>query len=142
MIAAASHAAAVRRSDDHRNAELTRRAIANLGGFGHEQVEARKDKVDELDFSDWLETVERHADCGTDDAGFGQWRVDDAIRSELVDESFGDQKDSAANADVLAQDDHILVALHLLHQRGLERLHHRGLGFLGCLHCCHQFLRP
>ena len=49
-------------------------------------------------------------------------RVDDALRAEPLEQAGGDPKRAAVDADVLAQDEDPLVALHLLPERVVDRL--------------------
>ena len=49
-------------------------------------------------------------------------RVDHPLRPEAVEQAIGDEVRAAVDADVLAQDDDRLVALHLFGHRGAQRL--------------------
>ena len=66
-----------------------------------------------------------------DDADLGDRRVDDALLAELVDQSVGDLERSAVRADVFADAEDVLVALHLLEQRLANRLEVGDLGHQG-----------
>src|SRR5438128_1754687 len=91
-------------------------------------VEALKGEARELDLADGLEAVEGHADGGPDDGCFGQRAVDDALGTELPLQIIGHAEDAAVHADVLAQDEHVSVALHRLEEGEVERLDHVQLG--------------
>ena len=69
-----------------------------------------------------------------DDERLAQRRVHHAVAAELVEEPVGGQEDAALSADILAQDDHRLVATHLVGQRLADRLDQRPDG--------HRQLRP
>ena len=64
---------------------------------------------------------ERRADRGADDRRLGDRRVDDPLLAELVVQPFGDLERAAVGADVLADDEDALVALHLLGERLADR---------------------
>src|SRR5206468_163306 len=100
---------------------LLRRVVLDL-------VEALEGEPGELDLADGLEAVERHADGGADDGGLRERAVDHALRAELALEVIGDAENATVHADVLAEDQHGGVALHLLQEREVERLHHVELG--------------
>ena len=78
----------------------------------------------ELDLGHRLVAGDGHADGEAHDARFGQRRVDDALLAEALDQALGHAEDAAVLADVLAQDDHPGVALHLLLERLVDGLHH------------------
>src|SRR5207253_70150 len=63
-----------------------------------------------------------------DDRRFRDWRVDDAVAAELLDEAIGHAEHTAADADVLPKQDVALVAPELREQRVVDRLHVRLLG--------------
>ena len=51
--------------------------------------------------------------------GFTQRRIDDTIASKSFLQSVGDAEDAAVEADVFAEDDDAIVALHLLRRARL-----------------------
>src|SRR3989454_6314960 len=51
-----------------------------------------------------------------------------SLGAELSLEVIGDAEDATVHADVLAEDQHVWVALHFLQEREVERLHHVELG--------------
>src|SRR6185436_3444970 len=69
-------------------------------------------------------TPTRHAqsDGGAEDAGFGERRVETAIRSEAVAESRGRSEDSACTSDVLSHHHHRRVTLELDVEAVVDRL--------------------
>ena len=91
-------------------------------------VEALERESRELDLADGLEAVERHPDGGADDRGLRERAVDDALGAEFTLQIVGHAEDAAVDADVLAQDEHVLVAVHLLEERLVQRLDHVQLG--------------
>src|SRR6266508_6777316 len=122
------HAAAIGHAYHHLALEaplgaraVTRRMVLDL-------VKALEGEARELDLADGLEAVEGHADGGPDDGCFGQRAVDDALGTELPLQIIGHAEDAAVHADVLAQDEHVSVALHRLEEGEVERLDHVQLG--------------
>src|SRR2546426_3816160 len=124
MVLERADPAPVGHADDHLAVEASLRAHAVAGGVVLDLMEALEAEAGELDLADGLEAVERHADRGADDGRFGQRAVDDALAPELAVQVLGDSEDAAVHADVLADDDDVLVALHLLEQRQVEGLDH------------------
>src|SRR2546425_12759756 len=122
MVLERADPAPVGHADDHLAVEASLRAHAVAGGVVLDLMEALEAEAGELDLADGLEAVERHADRGADDGRFGQRAVDDALAPELAVQVLGDSEDAAVHADVLADDDDVLVALHLLEQRRLRAL--------------------
>ena len=102
---AAEDAAAIRRADHHRQMPFAGRAVAHLGAFGDDLVEAGVDVVGELDLGDGAQAVGGHADGDGDDAVLADRRIEGALLAELLLEVLGDPEDSAEIADVLAEDD-------------------------------------
>src|SRR5207247_11229762 len=69
--------------------------------------------------------VHRPADRGTDDHRFAQWGVDHPVLAELREQPVGGEEHAALQADVLAKEDHGLVAPHLLGHRLADGLDER-----------------
>jgi hypothetical protein len=97
-------------------------------------VERRIDEVGELNFRDRPQPLHRHADRDTHDRRLGERRIDDAVGPELFEKPLGNEKDIAADADVLAQDQGPFVGA----QRRLQRRPH---GF-DVVHHCHGSNAP
>src|SRR5216117_2322555 len=100
-----AYAAAVGHADDHRHVEAALRARAVARDVVLDLVETLEGEAGELDLAHGLEPVQRHADGGADDAGFGERTVDHALAAELAVQVLGDAEDAAVDADVLAEDD-------------------------------------
>ncbi len=75
-------------------------------------VEGAADEVHELKFGDGTHTGERRSEGRAYDGGFGDGRVDDALGAEAVDETVGDFKSPAVDADVFAEAEDGGVAVH------------------------------
>jgi hypothetical protein len=77
----------------------------------------------------------RGAHAHPDDRVLGDRGVSHAPVAEVGEQSVGDLEGAVEDADVLAHEDHRLVALHLLAQRLVERLavaHHRHRQVSSC----------
>ena len=121
MVEGAADAAAVGRADDHRHIPIAGGAVPEEGGLVDDLIEGGMDEIRKLHLGDRDEVVERHAQRQTDDRGLGQRRVDHAQLAELLVEPIGGQEDAPLGTDVLAHDDHALVALHLAADRVANR---------------------
>ena len=64
----------------------------------------------------------RHADRGAHDAGFGQRRIDDPLRTEVLLQTLGDAEDAAELSDVLTDEDDLRVVLHGFAHSGRDGL--------------------
>ena len=78
----------------------------------------------ELDLGHRVVAGDGHADGHPHDARLGQRRVDDPLLAEPLHQPVGDPEHPAVPAHVLAQDDDLGVALHLLQQRLVDGVHH------------------
>src|SRR2546422_4634135 len=123
-----ANASPVWHADHHRDVKASLRARPVARAVVLDLVEALEGEARELDLADGLEAVEGHADGGPDDGRFGQRAVDDALGTELPLQIIGHAEDAAVHADVLAQDEHVSVALHCLEEGEVERLDHVELG--------------
>ena len=122
MVVPAFDAAADRHPHHERGRILAARTVAELGELIHDLIEGRVDVVAELDLGNGAETVKRHADRGPNDARFGERRVDAAIGPELFLKPDRGPEDAAETPDVLAENDHPLVATHLEPKRVVHGL--------------------
>jgi hypothetical protein len=82
----------------------------------------------ELDLRHRHEAVHGQADRRADDAGLGQRRVHHPVAAEPLEEALGDAEDAAVESDVLAEQDHPLVGLHLLDEGEVDGLHEGQVG--------------
>lgn len=85
-------------------------------GIVHELVEAARHEIGELHLSHGAQAVNGGANGVADDGRFGKGRFPDALFAKFVDQTFGDAKGAAIDADVLAEQKHVLVARHFLAQ--------------------------
>src|SRR2546426_9018031 len=124
MVLERSNTASVGHANHHRDVEASLRAHPVARTVVLDLVEALEGEAGELDLADGLEAVERHADGGADDGRLGERAVDDALGAVRPLQIVGHAEDAAVHADVLAEDEHVPVALHLLEERQVERLDH------------------
>ena len=122
---AAEDAAAGRHAHHDRAGELAVRAVAQARRFRDDLVVGRVDVVGELDFDARPQPVGGHADRRADDAGFVDRRVEAARSCRISACRPCVQRNTPPKiADILAEDDDVLVALHR-HVHGVaDRLDH------------------
>ena len=99
-------------------------------------MHGRPDVVEELNLNDWLHAARGVANGATDNIGFSQRRVEDALGTELVLKSRGELEDAAFSLDfrerlrtagvchVLAIDDDAGVTAHLVVEAGIDEVGH------------------
>src|SRR5262249_1268509 len=84
--------------------------------FGHEVgdlVERAHDEIDKLHLADRAQPEITHAASRADDGALADRRVDDALPAEAFEQPFAGLERAAINANVLAEQDHRRIALHL-----------------------------
>ena len=148
QIAADGHANHGRRSPCAVGAPAHQRQfIANL-------VHGRPDVVEELNLDHRLHAAHRIADGAADDVGFGQRRVEDALRSEFGLQAGGELEDAALAFDlgerifaagighVFAVDDDARIAAHLVAQAGVDQVGHGARPRPLRRRLCRRPLRP
>ena len=114
MLCAEARACAVRRAHYQRTFELPVRHVAAFAEFVGDIVEAYGEKVGEHDLSDRPQAGHRGAHCRAENGLLGDWTVPHALAAELLVEPDGRLEHAARLADVLAEENHIGVAHHLL----------------------------
>jgi hypothetical protein len=80
------------------------------------------DEIGELHLGDGAHAHDRRAGAPADDRRFGERCIDHAPRAELLLEALGDLEGAAVDADVLADHEDALVALHFLPEPVGDRL--------------------
>ena len=116
----AAHVAAARPAHHDRAGE--HRAVARRGDVVREHVVGARDEVDELHLAHRAHAEVRRTRRGADDRRLGDRRVDHPRLAELREQAVGDLERAAVRADVLAEDEDVRVALHLLEERLADRL--------------------
>jgi hypothetical protein len=111
-------------ADDHRHPVAALRAEAHPGDLALDLVEGLAAEAEELQLADRHQPAAGQPDGGADDHRLGQRHVDDAVGAEALLQPLGGPEHAAVDADVLTQQHHPLVALHLRPQAGADRLDH------------------
>ena len=107
----------------HRNGVLAAQHEAELRGLVDQHVHGEGDEIEDLDLDHRAKARDRGPDPAADETGFRNRSVPYPFRTELLHEPFRRPEDPAGRADVLAHDDDLGVALHLLVERFVERIH-------------------
>src|SRR5690554_104468 len=115
-------AAAGRGADHQRNGELTIEHIAHFGGVVDDRVQRQKREVDRHDLRDGSQPGHRRADRRTRNHHLSDRGVAHAFLAELVQKAARHGVRAAPDADLFAQDEDALVALHFLAQGRAKRL--------------------
>ncbi len=77
-------------------------------------VEGLVDEPRELHLGDRPETIHCHPDRHPHDARLAQRRIQRALLTVGLQQPIGHAEDPTVQADILAQDDHAVILLHLL----------------------------
>ena len=117
-------AAAAGRAYDQRDLGPPAEHIADVRRGVHHLVHRDHDEVDGHHLGDRPQPRHGGANGGADDDLLGDGRVEHALLAELLHQPAGHFEGSVVEADVLAQQEHRLVALHLLAERLVERVAH------------------
>src|SRR5262249_54874383 len=115
-------AAAARRADDQWTAGLATEHVVDLGGVVDDLVHRQQAEVDRHDLHDRPRAGHRRADRRADEALLGDRRVAHALLAELLQQALGDAVGPVEHPDLLAQDEHPVIAGQLLAQREPQRL--------------------
>ena len=127
---AASWRPAAGRHPDHQgHVELSAGHVQQRGRVVHDLVERQQAEVDGHDLDDRPHAAERGPDAGADERRLRQRRVPDAVRAELLEQAQADREAAAVAPDVLAHQEHPLVALQGVAER--RRASPRGRSALG-----------
>ena len=116
------HAAAIRHADHHRRAEGPVRAVAQAADLADDLVEGRVREVGELHLGDRSQAVDGGAHGCAGDHRLGERGVEDALVAVFGPQPIGRPEDATLLANVLAEDHHVRIALHLLVHAGADRL--------------------
>src|SRR5262249_28222175 len=95
-------------------------AVAKARSVIHELIDAGIKKSHELNLADRPQPLHRHADTQAADEKLGERRVDDALGPESLLQTHGGAEHAAVHTDVLAEHNHILVALHGAREREID----------------------
>ena len=128
VVERAVDSAAEWRAQHHRHVPIAVAPIADLRCFADDLIDRRHDEVLKLDLGDGAKPVHRRADRDPDDQRLGERAVEHPPLPELLLQALGDTEHAALRTDVLTEDHHALVALHLLANPVADRLDVRLLG--------------
>ena len=122
MLRAEARARAVRGAHHQRALELPVAHVAALGEFVRDVVEAHREEIREHDLGDRLQPGHRRAHRGAKDRLLGNRAVFHAALAELLEQPDGRLEHAAGLADVLAEEDDVGIARHLLRDAAGDRL--------------------
>jgi hypothetical protein len=117
VVQPAAHVPAARRPHDDRHRDAPAAPIAQRRRLVDDLVEPARDEIGELHLRHGPVAALRRADADADDRRFGDWRVDDPHLAELVVKALRHPERAAVGAHVLAEDEDLRVAPHLLGER-------------------------
>ncbi len=110
-------ACALGHADHQRHRHLAAEHVANVRRAVDDLVERQQREVDRHQLDDRSQSAHRRAHADSDDRVLRDRRVANTALVELLQQTVGDLERAAEHADVLAQQQHALVALQLLAQR-------------------------
>ena len=120
MLGGELAAGAGRHADHQRHAELVARHVAHRGRGVEDLVEREQAEIHRHQLDDRAHAGHRGADARAGEAGLRQRRVANALGTELGQQPLAHRVAAAIAADVLAHQEHALVAP----QRVADRLAH------------------
>ncbi len=123
-------AGALGHTDDQRHADLAAEHVVDVGGRVDDLVEREQGEVDRHQLDHRAQADHGRAHAHADDGVLGDRRVAHAPLAELLEQPGRHLEGAVEDADVLAHEEDGLVALHLLAQRGVQRL--------AVAHHCHE----
>src|SRR5438445_2405862 len=110
-------AGAARHADHQWHLRLAAEHVPNLSRVIDDLVVSNQREVDRHHLDDGSKSEHGGSDGAADDHLLGDRRIDDPLRAEPVEETFGDPVRAAELADVLADEVHGVVPLHLFGER-------------------------
>ena len=116
---------AVRAAEHDRRAHLAAGHVEGLRRRVDDLVDRLQREVEGHELDDRPQAGEGGADREAGEAVLGDRRVDDAPRPELVEQALADLVGALVLADLLADQEDVAVAAHLLGHRVAQRLAHR-----------------
>ena len=128
VVQRASDSASVRTADYHWDAQLVVRSVSHAGRFADDLVDGGPDEVGKLHLGDRSQPVDGSSESDARDRRLRQRGVDDPVLAELFQQTVRRQEYTTPRADILAQDEHPLVARHLLTHGVADRLEHVPYG--------------
>lgn len=114
-------------TEHDRRAQDTRGHVVLLGAGVEDLVHRLHGKVERHELADWTQPGKCSTDGQTGEASLGDRRVNHAVLAELVKQTTGDFVRAVVAGDLLTQQEHVRVALHLLLHGRVERIAHTHL---------------
>ncbi len=111
-----------RRANDERHLPRAARHVMDLCGLVDDLIHDERQEIAEHDVDDRTQTGHRRADAEAREARLGDRGVDDALRSELLDQPLHDLERGARFGDIFAKQDDPRVAAHFLRKRLADRV--------------------
>jgi hypothetical protein len=93
----------------------------------HQLIDAGIKESQELDLTDRLETLRRHAHAESTDESFRQRRVENALGAEALLQASGSAENAAVDADILSEDHDIGIIRERPGERQIDRVDQRRL---------------
>ncbi len=115
------------RANEEGHADLTAGEVPDLRGILDDLVGRGQGEVPGHHLHHRPQAHHRHADGRPDHAQLGDGGIHHAPVTEPIEQSLGDAKRSGVHADVFAHEEHVGIALHLLHEGGADGIAVRHL---------------
>ena len=112
----------LRAAEHDRDVELPAAHLEDLGGVVDDLIDRDQREVEGHELDDRPQPDHRGADADAGEPHLGDRRVDDAALAEALEQALGDLVRAVVVADLLAHDEHVGVAVHLLAHGLVERL--------------------
>ena len=122
VVLGRADAASVWNPDDEGGGEAVPRAMPDARDVADDLVEGGVGEAHELQLQHRPEAGYGEAEPDADDAGLRERRVDDSLRTEALPQAVGDAEDAAGAADVLAEDQDVVVRRERLVECLVQRL--------------------
>ena len=106
-------AAAADGADHQRHFDLAVEHVVELGDVIDDRVHGQEGEVDRHQLGHGAQARDGRAGRGAGDDTFGDGRILHALLAELIEEAAGDSVGAAPLTDLLAHNEHPLVAVHL-----------------------------
>src|SRR3954466_3126568 len=113
MLCGQLQRSAIGPAKNHRHLELTARHVESLGSYVDHLVDCQQGEVPGHELDDWSKSNHRRAHADAGEAKLGDRSIDDAHRSEFVEQSLGDLVGAVVLGDFLTHQEYALGALQL-----------------------------
>src|SRR5690625_1036247 len=107
-----ANAATVGNAHHNRHLDAALGPVVEFGQLSRDLDVAGEHEAVELNLGNGPVPAQRQADCGSDDARFGQGGVNDALGAELCVQAVGNPEDTAQGTDVFTHEHDFFVLAH------------------------------